>query len=157
MNPSSMPEELESLVAAVADEFVGRQRRGERPDPEEYAARHPEAADALRRMLALLAVVGPSLPVTGGGDSTPADGAAQEAAPETVGDFRIVREVGRGGMGIVYEAEQVSLRRKVALKVLPFAATLDPRRLQRFNNEVLAAAGLHHEHIAPVHAVGCER
>src|SRR6202007_2875818 len=61
-----------------------------------------------------------------------------------LGDFRILREVGRGGMGIVYEAEQMSLGRRVALKVLPFAATMDPRQLQRFHNEARAAAGLHH-------------
>jgi WD40 repeat protein/serine/threonine protein kinase len=60
-------------------------------------------------------------------------------------------------MGVVYEAEQMSLKRRVALKVLPFAATLDPRQLQRFHNEARAAAGLHHTHIVPVHAVGCER
>ena len=75
----------------------------------------------------------------------------------TLGDYRIIREVGRGGMGIVYEAEQLSLRRRVALKVLPFASALDPRQLQRFHNEALAAASLHHEHIIPVFAVGSER
>ncbi|HJT78645.1 MAG TPA: serine/threonine-protein kinase, partial [Gemmataceae bacterium] len=82
-----------------------------------------------------------------------------EAAPDVgeLGDFRLVREVGRGGMGIVYEAEQISLRRRVALKVLPFAAALDPRRLQRFENEALAAAHLRHEGIVPVHTVGEER
>jgi hypothetical protein len=69
-----------------------------------------------------------------------------------LGDFRLLREIGRGGMGVVYEAEQVSLRRRVALKVLPFAAALDPRQLQRFKNEALAAAHLRHEHIVPVHA-----
>src|SRR5262249_9411575 len=74
-----------------------------------------------------------------------------------LGDFRVVREVGRGGMGIVYEAEQVSLVRRVALKVLPFAATLDPKQLQRFKNEAQAAAQLHHKHIVPVYAVGSER
>jgi serine/threonine protein kinase len=79
------------------------------------------------------------------------------AIPAALGDFRIVREIGRGGMGLVYEAEQLSLDRRVALKVLPFAATMDPRQLQRFHNEARAAASLHHEHIVPVYAVGCER
>jgi tetratricopeptide (TPR) repeat protein len=75
----------------------------------------------------------------------------------TLGDFRIVREVGRGGMGIVYEAEQISLQRRVALKVLPFAATVDARHLQLFHNEARAAACLHHTNIVPVFSVGCER
>src|SRR6185437_2863747 len=66
-------------------------------------------------------------------------------------------ELGRGGMGIVYEAEQVSLRRRVALKVLPFAATLDARQIQRFQVEAQAAACLHHPHIVPVYGVGCDR
>jgi serine/threonine protein kinase len=74
-----------------------------------------------------------------------------------LGDFRLLREVGRGGMGVVYEAEQISLRRRIALKVLPFAAALDPRKLQRFKNESLAAAHLDHENIVPVYAVGEER
>ncbi len=74
-----------------------------------------------------------------------------------LGDFRLLREVGRGGMGIVYEAEQISLRRRVALKILPFAAAIDPRRLQRFKTEALTAAHVQHEKIVPVHAVGCER
>jgi serine/threonine protein kinase/Tfp pilus assembly protein PilF len=74
-----------------------------------------------------------------------------------LGDFRLLREVGRGGMGIVYEAMQISLGRRVALKVLPFAATMDPRHLQRFQNEARAAASLHHTNIVPVYYVGCER
>ena len=79
------------------------------------------------------------------------------AALGELGEFRLLREVGRGGMGVVYEADQKSLRRRVALKVLPFAAAIDPRRLQRFKTEALAAAHLQHAHIVPVHAVGCER
>src|SRR5262249_5745685 len=74
-----------------------------------------------------------------------------------LGDFRIIREIGRGGMGIVYEAEQISLVRQVALKVLPFAAALDEKRLQRFKHEAQAAAHLHHTNIVPVFAIGCER
>ena len=60
-------------------------------------------------------------------------------------------------MGVVYEAVQLSLGRRVALKVLPFAAALDPRQLHRFKNEAQAAAHLHQQNIVPVYAVGCER
>jgi serine/threonine protein kinase len=74
-----------------------------------------------------------------------------------LGDFHLLREVGRGGMGVIYEAEQISLRRRVALKVLPFATAMDPRQLQRFKHEALAAANLCHENIVPVYAVGVER
>jgi serine/threonine protein kinase/WD40 repeat protein len=74
-----------------------------------------------------------------------------------LGDYRIIGEIGRGGMGVVYEAEQISLKRRVALKVLPFAASLEGRSLERFKNEARAAAVLHHQHIVPVYSVGCER
>lgn len=74
-----------------------------------------------------------------------------------LGDFQIGREIGRGGMGVVYEAEQLLLGRRVALKVLPFAAMLDERNRTRFQNEARAAATLHHPNIVPVYAVGIER
>jgi len=74
-----------------------------------------------------------------------------------LGDFQIVREIGRGGMGVVYEAVQISLNRRVALKVLPFAASLNEKQLQRFKKESYAAAQLHHTNIVPVYAVGYER
>src|SRR6187397_168384 len=60
-------------------------------------------------------------------------------------------------MGVVYEAVQLTLRRRVALKVLPLAAALDPKHLQRFKNEAQAAAQLHHTNIVPVYGVGSER
>src|SRR5262249_39626505 len=76
---------------------------------------------------------------------------------KVLGDFRLLQELGRGGMGIVYEAEQVSLGRRVALKLLPIAAAMDPRQIQRVRIEAQAPACLHHPHIVPVHGVGCER
>jgi tetratricopeptide (TPR) repeat protein/tRNA A-37 threonylcarbamoyl transferase component Bud32 len=150
MSQASLDEDLalDSLVARVADEFRERQQNGEKPDIEEYAARHPRVADLLRKVLGALELIHLSLP--GGLE---ADG----TVTGTLGDFRILREVGRGGMGIVYEAEQISLGRRVALKVLPFASTLDAKQLQRFKNEAQAAACLHHTNIVPVHATGCER
>ena len=80
--------------------------------------------------------------------------AAPTADLGILGDFRLLRVVGRGGMGVVYEAVQVSLDRKVALKVLPNAAVLDARQLRRFQVEAQAAASLHHPHIVPVFATG---
>jgi serine/threonine protein kinase/Flp pilus assembly protein TadD len=139
---------LDALIGQVADEFLQRQKSGESPDPEEYAARHPEAAELIRNVLRSLRLIEES---AGGA------GTSDEPLAGTLGDYRLIREVGRGGMGVVYEAEQISLGRRVALKVLPFAATMDARHLQRFHNEARAAASLHHEHIVPVYAVGCER
>ena len=144
---------LESLVGQVADEFLRRQEQGERPDVEEYAARHPEAAPVLRKVLTALGLLEQSLAEA----VDPAGPAPQGPAAGTLGDFRILREVGRGGMGVVYEAQQISLGRRVALKVLPFAAAMDARQLQRFQNEAQAAAHLHHQNIVPVFYVGCER
>jgi serine/threonine protein kinase len=74
--------------------------------------------------------------------------------PERLGEYRILREIGRGGMGVVFEAEQESLARRVALKVFPFHALMDARHLIRFQREARAAAQLHHSHIVPVFGVG---
>src|SRR5262245_58454912 len=71
-----------------------------------------------------------------------------------LGDFEIVREIGRGGMGVVYEAQQISLNRKVALKVLSSGLGLTPKAVQRFRREAEAAAKLHHTNIVPVYATG---
>jgi serine/threonine protein kinase len=96
-----------------------------------------------------------------GPDVSKCQAPAPPAAPSTelgqIGEFRLLREIGRGGMGVVYEAYQTSLNRRVALKVLPFAAALDSKQLQRFQNEAQAAAQLHHSNIVPVYAIGAER
>jgi len=74
-----------------------------------------------------------------------------------LGDFRILKVLGRGGMGVVYEAVQISLGRSVALKVLPQGRTLDPRLLARFETEARAAAFLDHPNIIPVFAIGSDQ
>jgi serine/threonine protein kinase/Tfp pilus assembly protein PilF len=147
-------ESLEALVADVADEFLARRKRGEQPGVEEYTARHPQHATVLGEVLAALQVVGLSAAPHSLLPEAPAD---DGIALGELGDFRLVRELGRGGMGVVYEAVQLSLGRRVALKVLPFGSTLDPKQLQRFKNESQAAAHLHHSNIVPVYASGCER
>jgi WD40 repeat protein/serine/threonine protein kinase len=129
----------------LLEELGNRLQAGERLDLEAIVGEHPDYADELRRCL-------PSLQVLAGLKHLP-----DELALGELGDFRLLREVGRGGMGVVYEAVQISLSRRVALKVLPFAAALDAKQLQRFKNEAQAAAHLQHQNIVPVHYVGCER
>ncbi len=122
-------------------------------DPDRLVAEHSAIADRLRGCLVTLRLVEQT-------SDRLADGPASDqpgSDTRTLGDYRIIREVGRGGMGVVYEAEQISLGRRVALKVLPFAAVLDRRQLRRFENEAHAAAQLHHANILPVHGIGCER
>jgi hypothetical protein len=141
-------------VTQALEEYVALAESGAAPDRQAFLARHADIADVLAECLGGLEVLQPSVPPP----EQPADDQSAEAHPEgPLGDFRIVREAGRGGMGIVYEAVQISLGRRVALKVLPFAAALDTRQLQRFKSEAQAAAHLHHQNIVPVYAVGCER
>ena len=140
----------------IADEFVEAFRQGQRPSVEEFARRYPEHAEEIRDMLPALVLMEKAKASEAPGGRRPARGPA--ALPlSQLGDYQILREVGRGGMGVVYEAEQLSLGRRVALKVLPFASTLDAKQLQRFKNEAQAAAGLHHSNIVPVYGVGCDR
>ncbi len=138
----------------LAAEFAARYRRGERPTLEEYADRHPELAEEIRDLFP--AMVGlekaEEIRKDQSGDESP----DRAPALSQVGDFRILREVGRGGMGVVYEAEQISLGRQVALKVLPAGPRRDAKALERFRHEARAAARLHHTNIVPVFEVGQE-
>jgi serine/threonine protein kinase len=143
------------LFNELANEFAERYRRGERPSLTEYTERHPELADEIRDLFPPLVM----MEKLGGGSDRSADrvtGRFQPCRPipDRLGDFRIIREIGRGGMGIVYEAEQESLGRHVALKVLSHPRHLGPTQLIRFQREARAAALLHHTNIVPVFGVG---
>lgn len=144
-----------TLVGELAEGFLARYRRGECPSLSEYTAKYPELAEQIRDLFPALVVMeelgSVEAPVPGPGNGK---SAGEGKLPEELGDYRILREVGRGGMGIVYEAVQLSLGRHVALKVLSFHSPLSPSHLERFHREARAAARLHYPNIVPVHGVG---
>jgi serine/threonine protein kinase/tetratricopeptide (TPR) repeat protein len=143
----SVPDPLTDL----AGDFLERYRRGERPALSDYTRRHPELAAEIRKLFRALVVMEDVRP----GQEPTAEAPGPIGAPsQRLGEYRIVREIGRGGMGVVYEAEQESLGRRVALKVLPPGALEDIRQVQRFRREARAAARLHHTNIVPVFGVG---
>jgi WD40 repeat protein/serine/threonine protein kinase len=142
-------EEREQRLQEILVHYVDALEQGHAPDPKEFLSRYPEFAPELEDYFAGCRQLDQF--------SAPLQGVVRPAVARQLGDFQLVREIGRGGMGIVYEAEQISLERRVALKVLPFAAMLDSKQLQRFKNEAHAAAHLHHSNIVPVYAVGHER
>lgn len=142
-------------VERLADEFLERLRRGEQPTIDDYAARHPQWASEIRQLFPVIEGMERLKQRQGAGRL--ASGLTPDpAAPpvERLGDYRILRELGRGGMGIVYEAEQLSLGRTVALKVLPRQLTLDEAARRRFEREARTAASLHHTHIVQVYGLG---
>ena len=139
-------------IDRIADEFLERYRAGERPPISEYTAAHPQLAAEIRELFPALVVLERLGPRPD--ELAVQSGLHDAAAPQQLGDYRILREVGRGGMGVVYEAVQESLGRHVALKVLPAHALLDAMRLKRFQHEAQAAAKLHHTNIVPVFGVG---
>ncbi len=140
----------DKLLEQICDEVVSRVRRGERPVLQEYVERHPKLERELHAIFPTLVLIeGRGREAAGGSALTQLERTRQ------LGEFRLIRELGRGGMGVVYEAEQRSLGRRVALKVLaqsPGAAGANA--LARFNTEARAAAKLHHANIVAVHDVG---
>ncbi|MBA4019746.1 MAG: hypothetical protein C0483_21485 [Pirellula sp.] len=140
----------DDLLDAVVEEFTAICRTGATPQPSEFAARHPRIAEQLIELLPTIAAIEQT---KSSSDPTVVHG-FRGNAPERLGDYRIVREIGRGGMGVVYEAVQESLGRTVALKVLPQQMLADAKRVERFEQEARIAARLHHTNIVPVFGVG---
>ncbi|MDX1928779.1 MAG: protein kinase [Pirellulaceae bacterium] len=153
--------DIPDALGVLAEEFIQQYRLGMKPDIDAYCRQHPECASRIRDLFPMLLLVedcGVSVNSNAleSSDSASVSATIESKAslPERIGDFKIIREIGRGGMGIVYEAEQQSLRRRVALKVLPPSATLSPSTIERFRRESRAAARLHHSNIVPVFGVG---
>ena len=139
------------------EEFLDRYRQGERPALREYIDRHPQLAAQIKEvfpamaMLENIALADESLDP---GSVESGNSAQRKPALDQLGDYRIIREIGHGGMGVVYEAEQLSLGRHVALKVLPHKALANEKTRKRFEREARAAAKLHHTNIVPVFGIG---
>ena len=144
-------------LVRLAEEFAERYRRGERPSLTEYAARYPDLAGQIHDLFPALVMIEDLGSLAG---STPGPRAhtvtPDGTTPPQLGEYRLLGEVARGGMGIVYEAEQLSLGRRVALKVLPARFAREGKALGRFQREARAAARLHHTNIVPVFEVGQE-
>jgi serine/threonine protein kinase/tetratricopeptide (TPR) repeat protein len=142
------------VMEALAD-YYGAIDAGHAPSRNEFLQMHAEIAEELASYLDGIEFVRNVAPQLQGAEPTSSNPAITARA--TLGDFQILREIGRGGMGVVYEAEQLSIGRRVALKVLPFAAMLDRQQLNRFKNEARAAGTLDHPNIVAIYSVGVER
>ncbi|MBL8871635.1 MAG: protein kinase [Planctomycetaceae bacterium] len=141
-------------IDEVAEEFVARYRYGERPSLTEYISRYPELAEEIRELFPTLILMEQARPSEGPLLPHSSSFQAWDTHPERFSEYRIVREIGRGGMGIVYEAIQESLGRQVALKVLPQQVISKTSQAERFKREAQAAARLNHPNIVPVFGVG---
>jgi serine/threonine protein kinase/WD40 repeat protein/tetratricopeptide (TPR) repeat protein len=150
------PSQVRDPVEVLAEEFVERRRRGDVPSLKEYVDRYPDLADEIREVFPALVVMDEIDPRSV--DQCPSLGGTVDIHGQPkiqqLGDFRILREVGRGGMGVVYEARQESLGRHVALKVLPGTFAGREQFRERFQREARAAARLHHTNIVPIFGVG---
>ncbi|HEY2759989.1 MAG TPA: serine/threonine-protein kinase, partial [Pirellulales bacterium] len=162
----------ELVLADLIDEIMRQMQAGQPVEIDALIKQHPDLADRLGELLPAVHLLADlrqhkelfvdANPISAHTSSVRRrrehSGLGDEInSADILGDFRLVREIGRGGMGVVFEAEQISLGRTVALKMLPYAGVLDEKHLQRFKNEARAAATLEHPHIVPVYSIGCER
>ncbi len=151
MNHSPNDDSAMDPMLPLVEEYLERLQRGERVSIDEYCDKHPQQADEIRELFATLGVMQELQP-----EPIAAEGNGGKGGnlPDRIGDYRIVAEIGRGGMGVVYEAEQESLGRRVALKVLPSHLAPTKSSKLRFQQEARAAAQMHHTNIVPVFEVG---
>jgi serine/threonine protein kinase len=148
-------------VEPLAEEYLQRRHRGEQPTSEEYAARYPQLADRIMKVFQILETIERFKATLGDGadQSDPSSTLRKSAASpdedrRKLGDYRLVSELGRGGMGVVYEAQHESLQNRVALKIMHPRYQADPTSVKRFLTEARSAARLHHTNIVPVFDFG---
>lgn len=149
-------EQQQQQLTELLDDYLQRLERGECADPSELTVDHPDLRDAFGCYVAKLNAIHGLAGVVQPLERIDLDSLEQDEACR-LGEFEIIQEIGRGGMGTVYEARQASLNRRVALKLLPMSATFDARQVARFKNEANAAGQLHHPNIVPIYSVGSAR
>jgi eukaryotic-like serine/threonine-protein kinase len=154
--PAVPPGRQDARMVPALEEYMEALREGRPCSRDEFLAQYADIAEELGECLSGLEFIQHAVDQLEASRGMAATSLAEPMTRAQLGDYRILREVGRGGMGVVYEAHQVSLGRRVALKVLPFAAAIDPKQRQRFQIEAQAAAQLHHPHIVPIFGVGCD-
>ena len=138
-------------VEEIAAQFLERREAGEKLDTEEFIAAYPEHADELRDLLGLMLEM----------EKVKPDETQETFPPEPErtnlpdSDYRLVRKLGSGGMGTVFEAIQVSLNRKVAVKLLSSSLLTGPEQRAQFENEAKVIAMLHHPNIVKIYSAGC--
>jgi serine/threonine protein kinase/WD40 repeat protein len=137
------------VLGELAEEFSKRVREGEMPQIEDYIRAHPALADRIRELFPTLLLLEGMAGARATASQRPEIGPGSSFA-----NYRVERELGRGGMGIVYEAVHVALDKRVALKVLLMHSAAEATQLERFLREAKTAAGLHHTNIVPVFDVG---
>lgn len=148
----SLSEHNQARVATILESCLFALEHGERLSPEELIEAHPDLAEPLGKCLTTLMTLHAAVH----GEAAPTEADMPEPGVR-LGDFILEEQIGRGGMGVVYRAKQISLDRLVAIKLLANSHLLSPTQLQRFNLESRAAAQLRHDNIVPVIAVGQEK
>ena len=148
----------EDRISEILDQYLADLECGVIGDINQVCDENPDLAEELKGYFATLNTL------HGFANSVRGTKAVEAACSRSktfdgfqLGDYRILKELGRGGMGVVYAAEQVSLQRKVAIKLLPIASGLSERQITRFKNESLIASQLQHPNIVPIYAVGCDQ
>jgi serine/threonine protein kinase len=150
-------------LAEILEGFLADLEAGIEVDRDALTRDHPSLAEAISKYLDSVAALHQAGIAVTSDSSDDSAAFVRDALDKRIektsrlGDYVIKDEIGRGGMGIVYEAQQISLDRRVAIKMLPFASVMDQKQVTRFKNEAQAAAGLHHPNIVPVYGVGHER
>ncbi len=139
------------IIDEIADEYLRRQQAGDNPSIDEYCRRYPEHEEEIRSLLGTIGLANELL----ADPSTPSSDSIDAAlADRSISGYEIIRRIGRGGMGVVYEAKHQTLQRHVALKVMLGEHPRSSTAAERFQREARAIANLHHTNIVPLFEVG---